>query len=124
MKGDPMPAFDLENFVHRLIAETLFYDAEYGLVGSLSLIDVEASREMYIASFMPDDGTLLIEEATEWESDIDLEDETDVAYRLAVESTEYGTYEIPEVASGALLALAEEHDLLPSFTVLFEDEEL
>ncbi|PEN13230.1 hypothetical protein CRI94_11355 [Longibacter salinarum] len=119
-----MPAFDLENFAHRLISETLFYDGEYGLVGSLSLIDVEANKEMYIASFMPDDGTLLIEEATEWESEIDIEDDADVAYRLAVESTEYGSYDIPEVASGAMLALAKEHDLLPSFTVLFEDEEL
>lgn len=119
-----MSAFDLENFVQRLIAETLFYDGDYGLVGSLSLIDVEAEKEMYIASFMPDDGTFLIEEATAWEDELDLEDDADVAYRLAVESREYGTYEIPEVASGALLAIAEEHDLLPSFAVLFEDEEL
>jgi hypothetical protein len=119
-----MPAFDLENFVHRLISETLFYDGEYGLVGSLSLVDVDANKEMYIASFMPDDGTLLIEEATEWEEPFELDEETDVAYRLAIASTEYGTYEIPEVASGALLSLAEEHGLLPSFTVLFEDEEM
>jgi hypothetical protein len=124
MKGESMPAFDLENFVQRLIAETLFYDGDYGLVGSLSLIDVEANKELYIASFMPDDGTFLIEEATDWEDDPELEDDADVAYRLAIESREHGTYEIPEVASGALLALAREHDLLPSFAVLFEDEEM
>jgi len=119
-----MPEFDLENFAHRLIAECLFYDGEYGLVGSLSLIDIEAKKEMFVASFMPDDGTFLIEEATGWEPELVLDEETDVAYRLAIESREYGTYEIPEVAAGALMAVAEKRDLLPSLTVLFEDEEL
>lgn len=119
-----MPSFDLENFTHRLLAESLFYDLEYGLVGSVSLIDTEEDKERYIASFMPDDGTFLIEEATAWEDQPPLEDEEDVAYVLAVESTVHGTYEIPEVAAEALLTLAREHDLLPSVTVLFEDEEL
>jgi hypothetical protein len=119
-----MASFDLENFTHRLIAESLFYDTEYGLVGSLSLVDADAGKERFIASFMPDDGTYLIEEATGWEDEVDLDEDIDVAYRLAIESTEYGTYEIPEVAAAAVLALAEEHDLLPSLTVLFEDEEI
>ncbi len=119
-----MAAFDLENFTHRLLAETLFYDLEYGLVGSVSLIDPETEREMYIASFMPDDGTYLIEEATSWEEAPAMEEEDDVAYALATESTVHGTYEIPEVAANAVLTVAREHDLLPSVTVLFEDEEL
>lgn len=119
-----MAAFDLENFTHRLLAETLFYDLEYGLVGSVSLIDPETEREMYIASFMPDDGTYLIEEATAWEEAPTMEEEDDVAYALATESTVHGTYEIPEVAADAVLTVAREHDLLPSVTVLFEDEEL
>lgn len=119
-----MPSFDLENFTHRLLAESLFYDLEYGLVGSVSLIDTEEDLERYIASFMPDDGTFMIEEATAWEDQPTLEDEEDVAYALAVESTVHGTYEIPEVAANALLTLARENDLLPSVTVLFEDEEL
>jgi len=119
-----MSDFDLENFTHRLLAESLFYDLEYGLVGSVSLIDPEAEREAYIASFMPDDGTFLVEEATAWEDPPELEDETDVAYALATDSTEHGRYEIPEVAAEAVLDLAREHDLLPSVTVLFEDEEL
>lgn len=119
-----MAAFDLENFTHRLLAETLFYDLEYGLVGSVSLIDPETEREMYIASFMPDDGTYLIEEATSWEEAPTMEEEDDVAYALATESTVHGTYEIPEVAANAVLTVAREHDLLPSITVLFEDEEL
>jgi hypothetical protein len=119
-----MPDFDLENFTHRLLAESLFYDLEYGLVGSVSLIDPETEREMYIASFMPDDGSFMIEEATAWEDPPELEDEEDVAYAHATESTVHGTYEIPEVAANTVLTLAREHDLLPSVTVLFEDEEL
>ena len=120
-----MPSFDLDNFTHRLLAESLFYDLEYGLLGSVSLIDPEAKKEMYIASFMPDDGTYLIEEATDWEDVPDeLEDDEEVAYALATASDVHGTYEIPEVAANEVLALAREEDLLPSMTVLFEDEEL
>jgi hypothetical protein len=119
-----MPDFDLDNFTHRLLAESLFYDLEYGMVGSVSLIDPDAEREMYIASFMPDDGTYMIEEATDWEDPPDLEGEEDVAYALATNSDVYGTYDIPEVAANTILTLAQEHDLLPSVTVLFEDEEL
>ena len=119
-----MPDFDLDNFTHRLLAESLFYDLEYGLIGSVSLIDHDEEREMYIVSFMPDDGTYLIEKATAWEDVPELEDEEDVAYALATDSTVHGTYEIPEVAANEVLALAREHDLLPSMTVLFEDEEL
>lgn len=120
-----MPDFDLENFTHRLLAESLFYDLEYGLVGSVSLIDPDTEREMYIVSFMPDDGSYLVEEATAWEEDPpDLEEDEEVAYALATESAVHGTYDIPEVAANSVLSLAEEHDLLPSVTVLFEDEEL
>jgi hypothetical protein len=36
----------------------------------------------------------------------------------------HGRYEVPEAAAQSLLELAREHDLLPSVTVLFEDEEL
>jgi len=119
-----MAEFDLTNFTHRLLAETLFYDQEYGLIGSLSLVDVDARREQYIASFMPDDGSFLIEKATAWEDLPEMEDEADVAYALAVDSVEHGTYEVPEVAAESLLDLARTHNLLPSVTVLFEDEEL
>ena len=119
-----MPTFDAENFTTRLLAESLFYDLEYGLVGSVSLIDPETERELYLASFMPDDGTYLVEEATAWEDAPELEDETDVAYALAVDSDVHGRYEVPEEAAQTLLALAREHDLLPSVTVLFEDAEM
>jgi hypothetical protein len=119
-----MPTFDLENFTLRLIAETLFYDQEYGIIGSLSLIDYEAQREAYIVSFLPEEGTFLIEEATAWEADVPDDEDEAVAYALAVESNDYATYEIPEAAATAALALAEANDLLPSFAFLFEDEAL
>ena len=54
----------------------------------------------------------------------ELEDETDVAYALAVDSDVHGRYEVQEAAAQTLLALAREHDLLPSVTVLFEDAEM
>lgn len=119
-----MAAFDPESFTSLLLAETLFYDEEYGAIGSLSLIDPEAAREMYIASFMPDEGYLLIEKATAWENDYAIETDEDVAYALAVDGVTYGRYEAPEEAAAALLSLAEAHGLLPSFTLLFESDEL
>lgn len=119
-----MAAFDLENFTYLLLAEMLFYDEEYGVIGSLSLVDPEARREAYIASFMPDEGYLLIEEATAWEEEYDAEDDEDVAYALAIDSVEHGRYDLPEEASVTLLSLAEQHDLLPSFMLLFESDEL
>ena len=57
-----MKPFSLDHFTRRLIAEALFYDEEYGALGSLSLVDAEAGKERYIASYMPDDGTFVIEE--------------------------------------------------------------
>ena len=119
-----MPTFDPDNFTVRLLAESLFYDIEYGLVGSVSLIDSETERELYLASFMPDDGTYLVEAATAWEDEPTLEEDTDVAYALAVDSDVHGRYEVPEAAAQELLELAREHDLLPSVTILFEDEEM
>lgn len=119
-----MADFDLKNFTTRLLSESLFYDLEYGMVGTVSLIDHGEQREQYIASFMPDDGTFMIEEATAWEDSPVREEEEDVAYALATDSTVYGTYEVPEAAAQTLLKLAHKDDLLPSVTVLFEDEEL
>jgi hypothetical protein len=112
---------DRDRFTHVLIAETLFYDEEYGALGHLSLIDAEARRERYLASFMPEDGSFVIEEATEWEGGAPAEDD-EVGYALATDSHDQGHYDTPEGAAEAVLALAREHDLKPSFTLLFEDE--
>lgn len=119
-----MTPFNLEHFARHLIAETLFYDEEYGALGNLSLIDPDALRERYVASYLPDDGLFTIDEALEWEGGPAPGEEDDIGYRLAVESEEYGTYETPEEAAEVLLQLASEQGLLPSITLLFEEDEL
>jgi len=117
-----MSDFDTENFTLRLLTETLFYDTEYGIVGVLSLVDPDQEREQYLASYAPEEDAFLIEEATAWESDADLdEEEEDVAYALAIDSTVHGTYDLPEEAAIELLTLAAQHGLLPSFTPYYED---
>jgi hypothetical protein len=117
-----MKAFNLEHFTRRLLAETLFYDEEFGAIGSLSLVDVSAEKERYIASFMPDDGSFIIEEAIEWENEA--ADADEIGYILAVDSKEFASYETPEEAADALLRLANQHSLMPSITLLFEEDEV
>ncbi|MFO8232147.1 MAG: hypothetical protein R6U20_05720 [Longimonas sp.] len=117
-----MADFDAENFTLRLLTETLFYDTEYGIVGVLSLVDPAKEREEYLASYSPEDDTFLIEEATAWESETDLDnEEDDVPYTLAIDSTVYDAYDLPEEAAIELLTLAAQHGLLPSFTPYYED---
>ncbi len=116
-----MEPFNTELFARQLLAESLFYDEEYGALGNLSLVDAEEDKERYIASFMPDDGTFVIEEATEWEA-YEASEDDEVGYALAIDSEEYATYETPEETAEALMELAREHNLLPSITLLFEDE--
>ena len=119
-----MTSFNLEHFTRRLITETLFYDEEYGALGNLSLIDPEVGKERYVASYMPEDGTFVIEEATEWESDVVPDEEDEIGYALAVDSEEYAVYETAEEAAETLLTLARDHGLLPSITLLFEEDEV
>ncbi len=118
-----MKEFNADNFTRRLIAETLFYDEEYGALGNLSLIDEAQSRERFVASYIPDTGDFLIEEATEWE-ELEEGEEDEIGYALAVDSNEYGTYDTPEETADALLALAKQHNLVPSITLLFEEDEV
>lgn len=115
-----MTPFNIEHFARRLIGETLFYDEEYGAIGNLSLVDVETGRERYIASYLPDEGLFIIEEALEWE---DEQNEVEIGYALAIETDEYATFETPEETSQVLLQLARDGSLLPSITLLFEKDE-
>ncbi len=119
-----MPAFNLDHFTRRLITETLFYDEEFGALGNLSLIDTEAGQERYVASYLPEDGTFVIEKATEWETDVEPDEEDEIGYTLAVDSEEYGAYETAEEAAEVLLNLARDQNLLPSITLLFEEDEV
>jgi hypothetical protein len=117
-----METFSLDDFAKRLIAETLFYDGEYEALGNLSLIDSRGGKERFIASFAPEDGIFVIEEATEWEEYVP-GDTDDIGYALAVDSREVGTYNTADEAAVALLTLAREHQLAPSITLLFEEDE-
>ena len=118
-----MDPFNLEHFARRLIAETLFYDEEYGAIGSLSLVDPAQRREQFLASYVPDDGTFVIEEASAWE-DYEPDEEDEIGYALAVDSKEYGCYDSPEETADALLQLAREKGYIPSVTLLFEEDEV
>ncbi len=113
--------FNSDQFARQLLIEALFYDAEYGALGNVSLVDKESVRERYLASYDPERDKYLIEEAVEWE-DIDADVDGEVDYALAVDGKEYGSFETPDDTADALLALAREHDLAPSFMILFEEE--
>lgn len=116
-----MSAFDPDHFTIRLIAETLFYDEEYEALGNLSLIDTEEKCERFVASFAPEDGLFVLEEATEWE-DYEEGETDDIGYALAVDSREVGTYESAEEVATEFFNLAREYNLTPSITLLFEEE--
>ena len=115
-------AFSIEHFARQLLIEALFYDEEYVALGNVSLIDQAGQRERYLASFDPERDLYLVEEAVEWE-ELDADDDGEVDYALAVDGNELGTFETPEDAADALLNLAREHDLVPSFMLLFEEDE-
>ncbi len=114
-------AFDLETFTRRLIGEALFYDEEYGVGGTLSLVDSTEKKERFLAAYLPEEDQFVIETATEWEEYEEEDDE--VGYALATDSDEQGQYEDLEACATALLALAREHDLLPSLTLRYEEDE-
>ena len=113
--------FNSDQFARQLLIEALFYDAEYGALGNVSLIDKESVRERYLASYDPERDTFLIEEAIEWE-DLDADEDGEIDYALAVDGQEHGTFETPDAAADALLSLARDNDLAPSFMILFEEE--
>ena len=108
------------DFTLRLLSESLFYDAEYGISGNLSLVSPDALKEMYVGSFVVEEEQFVIEKAIDWEADA-LDEE--VGYHMGIEFEELGTYAQPTEAARAMLQLAEEEGLLPSLTVIFDGEE-
>jgi len=116
-----MAAFTAESFGKRLLTEALFYDEEYGAIGTVSLIDEVSEREMFVAAYVPDESIFVVESATDWE--VVEEGDDDIGYALAVDSDEHGTYDFPEEAADELLRLASTYDLVPSITLIFEAEE-
>ncbi len=106
------------DLARRVLAETLFYDEEYGVTGSLSLIDETTAKERFIASFLPEESTYIIEQAIQW----DAEDEGDgLGYAIATEATTHGTYDTADAAAAMLLSLAHSQELVPSLVLLFEE---
>ena len=116
-------SFDPDEFARQLIAESLFYDAEYDAMGTLSLVDPETSRECIIAAYSPDDEMFVVELATEWE-EYEVGGEDDIGYALAVDSDELGSYATAEAVADVLIVKARELNLLPSMTMLFSEEEI
>ena len=102
-----------EEFTVLLLAETLFYDEEYGAIGNMSLIDPATEREIYVASFLPETGNFVIEEAVEWERSEDIEEGDEIGYALAIDSAEHGTYSTASETARVLLNLAKEKGLHP-----------
>ena len=111
---------DFKTFASQLIYESLLYDEEFGAIGMLSLIDVEASHELYIAYFVPEDQVYTIEKATRWESD-DQED-AEIGYTFASHTEPVLTSESAEEATQRLLDLIDAGNLRPSLAIVFEDE--
>jgi hypothetical protein len=118
-----MSSFNTDEFASRLIAESLFYDAEYAALGSLSLIDLESAREQIISSYSPDDEMFVVEEATDWE-DYEPGQEDDIGYALALDSRELGMFATAQEAAVLILEQAKRHNLVPSVTMLFEEDEI
>lgn len=118
-----MGNFQLDTFSVRLVAETLFYDEEYGALGNLSLIDEGESKERFIAAYSPEDQHFVIDEAIEWEQ-FEPGESDDIGYALANRTAEFGTYESADETAAEMLKLAEAHGLTPSITLLFEQDDV
>ena len=107
-----------EEFAIQLVAQTLMHDAEFGVTGSLSLIDERNAKEMYVASYLSEESYYIIELSSAWErGNVD----HSIGYALGTETTIVRTCETAEEAAKALVALALQHRLMPSYVVLFED---
>lgn len=121
-------AFDASSFAIQLIAENLIYDEEYHATGAVSLVCMDAKQERYIAAFSPDDGAFVIEKATAWDPEPSDTPEgedippVDLGYALASDAEEVGRFDNPDEAARALFVFSERENLLPTFTLLFEED--
>lgn len=111
----------MKKFAVVLLSEALFFDEEFGATGYVSLIDEESAREVYMASFVPEEGVFGIDEAVAWDEEDD-EDEDEIRYDMATKTKRRASFSTPIEAAEYLLELAERNDLLPSMTLLFEDD--
>ena len=116
-----MSNFSLKDFAGRLVIEAMFYDEEYGAIGNLSLVSFEEQKEKYIAYFLPEELTFVIEEVTEWEA-YDAGEEGAIGYALATDTKEHMSSKVPADIAAEVLVLAEKFELTPSAALFFEDE--
>jgi hypothetical protein len=113
---------DFRAFSRALLADALFYDAEYGLYGSISLIDFDLGREVYIAAYDPRDEVFQIEKATDWETR-ESTSEDEFGYAIASDGEIVGRYPTNLETADALLVLAEEEGgLVPGFVPEIEED--
>ncbi|MBL7977882.1 MAG: hypothetical protein JNN12_06040 [Bacteroidetes Order II. Incertae sedis bacterium] len=110
-------AFDLKAFTLELIAESVFYDDEYGLFSNVILIDKANNREAYYAYYDPEKDDFVIEVANAWEALAEEE------YQIASAGEEHSRYESVEELSAKLLDMAEAGELEPKVMIIFEDDE-
>lgn len=116
-----MSDFNLQQFSTRLIADTLFYDEEYGAIGNLSLVSESEHKEMYIAYFLTEAKNFVIDKVTKWEEyDPDAEDA--IGYALAIDTDEHMASNSQDDIAREMMALAEKFNLTPSVALFFEDE--
>lgn len=116
-----MSNFSLKDFAGRLVIETMFYDEEYGAIGNISLVSYEEQKEKYIAYFLPEELTYVIDRVTEWEA-YDHEEEGAIGYALATDTEEHIASKVPAEIAAEVLSLAEQHNLMPSTVLFFEEE--
>ena len=108
-------SFDSLAFARTLLAEALYFDDEHGSIGSVSLVDPESGKELYMASFDPESESWLLEEAVEWD------DEPVEGLLLATDGGSLGEFDDPFEIAEAVLDLASQEGLTPVFLPLFEE---
>ncbi len=116
-----MSEFNLQSFSSRLIAESLFYDEEYGAIGNISLVNTTEKIELYIAYYLPEEANFVIDKVTKWEA-YDPEEEEAIGYALAIDSEEHMSSKSQDDIATEVMQLAEKFNLMPSVSLFFEDE--
>ncbi len=116
-----MSTFDAHVFSIKMIAESLFYDEEFGAIGNVSLINEDESKEQFIAYYLPEEKNFVIDKVTAWEEYDPAEPES-IGYALAIDSDEHMASKSQDQIAHEMLSLAEKHNLVPSVALFFEDD--
>ena len=112
-----MSIFDAEEFSKELLREMLFYEENFGIIGTVCLVDLKAGKERYLGSFDPDEGAFILEAATEWAP----LDEEEMEYELAIEGEVVETFSETNPMVDALFSRTRDEHLRPRLQILYED---